>query len=138
MAILFTLRVLTKNLQRGNRRRNTFCILILCLAWDSNPGFLSSKPTHYLLDHGDFSACPIEYFARVIWQHGHLNWRWCELTAILKANITYGITQILIDLCARVMLNWAFRIRSTQSRRAGLLNNSIYIHITTSLCPSNE
>ena len=25
-----------------------------CLAWDSNPGFSSNKPTHYLLDHGDF------------------------------------------------------------------------------------
>ena len=24
------------------------------LAWDSNPGFLYNKPTHYLLDYGDF------------------------------------------------------------------------------------
>ena len=54
MAILFTLRVFARNLLRGNRRRNTFCILFWCLAWDSNPGFSSNKPTHYLLDHGDF------------------------------------------------------------------------------------
>ena len=56
MAILFTLRVLARNLLRGNRRRNTFRILSWCLAWHSNPGFSSNKPTHYLLDHGDFKA----------------------------------------------------------------------------------
>ena len=37
-----------------NRRRNTFRILFWRLAWGSNPGFSSNKPTHYLLDHGDF------------------------------------------------------------------------------------
>ena len=40
MAISFTLRVFAGNLLRGNRRRN--------------PGYSSNKPTHYLLDHGDF------------------------------------------------------------------------------------
>ena len=25
-----------------------------CLTWDTNPGFTSNKPTHYLLEHGDF------------------------------------------------------------------------------------
>ena len=40
--------------ERRNRRRNTFRISFWCLAWDSNPGFSSNKPTHYLLDHGDF------------------------------------------------------------------------------------
>ena len=54
MAILFTLRVFARNLLRGNRRRNTFLISFWCLAWGSNPGFSSNKPTHYLLDHGDF------------------------------------------------------------------------------------
>ena len=54
MAILFTLRVFAGNLLRGNRRRNIFRISLWCLAWDSNPGFSSNKPTHYLLDHGDF------------------------------------------------------------------------------------
>ena len=48
-AILFTRRVLGRNLLTGNRRRNTFCILLWCLAWGSKPGF---KPTHYLLDYG--------------------------------------------------------------------------------------
>ena len=28
-----------------------FRILIWCLAWSSNPGFSTNKPTHYLLDH---------------------------------------------------------------------------------------
>ena len=43
-----------RNLLRRNRRRNIFRISFWCLAWDSNPGFSSNKPTHYLLDHGDF------------------------------------------------------------------------------------
>ena len=62
MAILFTLRVFAGNLLIGNRRRKTFCILFWCLAWGSNLGFTSNKPTHYLLDYGDFSgslACKI-------------------------------------------------------------------------------
>ena len=50
MAILFTLRVFARNLLSGNRRSNTFRISFWCLAWNSNPGFLSNKPTHYLLD----------------------------------------------------------------------------------------
>ena len=41
-----------KSAERGNRRRNTFRTLFWCLAW--NPGFSSNKPTHYLLDYGDF------------------------------------------------------------------------------------
>ena len=53
MAILFNLRAFARNLLREYRRRNTFCILFWYLAWDSNSGFLSNKPTHYLLDHGD-------------------------------------------------------------------------------------
>ena len=53
MAALFTLRVFARNLLRGNRRRNTFRIFIWRLAWGSNPGFSSNKPTHYILDHGD-------------------------------------------------------------------------------------
>ena len=32
-----------------------YFVLIWCLAWDSNPGFSFNEPTHYLLDHGDFS-----------------------------------------------------------------------------------
>ena len=47
MAILFILRVIARNLLSGNRRRNTFRISFWCLAWDSNPGFSSNKPTHY-------------------------------------------------------------------------------------------
>ena len=44
-------RVFTRNRLRGNRLRNTFCISFWCLAWNSNPGFSSNKPTHYLLDY---------------------------------------------------------------------------------------
>ena len=55
MAIFhFTLRVFARNLLRGNRQRNIFRISFWCLAWDLNPGFSSNKPTHYLLDHGNY------------------------------------------------------------------------------------
>ena len=50
---LFILRVFAKNLLRGNRRSNTFCILFECLAQGSNPGFTFNKPTHYLIDYGE-------------------------------------------------------------------------------------
>ena len=61
MTILFTLRVFARNLLRGNRWRNTFRISFWCLTWDSNPGFSSNKPTHYLLDHGDFVDCAKQF-----------------------------------------------------------------------------
>ena len=68
MAILFlTLTVIARNLLRGNRRRNTFRISF-CLAWGSNPGFMSNKPTHYLLDHGDFK---IAVFCIYVASHGN-------------------------------------------------------------------
>ena len=53
MTILFTLRVFARNLLRFPKKY--FRISFWCLAWDSNPGFSSNKPTHYLLDHGNFS-----------------------------------------------------------------------------------
>ena len=39
MAILFALTIFARNLLRGNRQRNTFCIWFWCLAWGSNPSF---------------------------------------------------------------------------------------------------
>ena len=45
-----------RNLLRGNRRINTFRILFWCLAWGSNPGFSSNKPTYYLLSNDGFSV----------------------------------------------------------------------------------
>ena len=36
IAILFTLRILARNLLRGNRRRNNYRISFWCLAWDMN------------------------------------------------------------------------------------------------------
>ena len=55
MAILFTLIVFARNLQRGIPGRNTFCILFWCLAWNTNPGFTSNKPPHCLLDYDDLN-----------------------------------------------------------------------------------
>ena len=60
MAILYTLRVFARNLLRGNRRKNTFRISFWCLAWGSNPGFSSNKPTHYLLDHGEYNSYDLQ------------------------------------------------------------------------------
>ena len=84
MAFVFTLRVFARNLLRENRRRNTFRISFWCLAWDSNHGFTSYKPTHYLLDHGDFNnfiysqniclespngRLPKKYFLNFVWMY---------------------------------------------------------------------
>ena len=55
MAILFVLsEFLPEICWKEITEKNTFCILFWCLAWVSNNGFSSNKPTHYLLDHGDF------------------------------------------------------------------------------------
>ena len=53
---LFTLRIFARNLLRGNPRINIFFfhIMFWYLAWDTNLGFTSNKPTHYLLDCDDF------------------------------------------------------------------------------------
>ena len=50
---IFTLKNFAWNLQRGNRRINTFSILFWCVAWGSNPSFTSNKPTYYLLNCSD-------------------------------------------------------------------------------------
>ena len=47
---LFTIRILARNLLIGNRRKKNFCTLFWCSDWGSN----INKPTHYLLDYGDF------------------------------------------------------------------------------------
>ena len=52
---IFTLKVYARIPLRGNRRRNTFCILLWCLTWRLNPSLTSHKPTHYLLDYGDLT-----------------------------------------------------------------------------------
>ena len=54
MAVLITLKNFPENLLRGNRRKNTFCILFWCLAWGMNSDFTSRSRQHYLLDCGDF------------------------------------------------------------------------------------
>ena len=52
---IFPLRVFARNLLRGNRRRNIFFhISFWYLTWDMNPIFICNKPTHYLLDYGNF------------------------------------------------------------------------------------
>ena len=55
MARLFTLRVLARNLLRGNRRSDIFFfhISLWCLTWDSNPILKFNKPTHYLRVYGE-------------------------------------------------------------------------------------
>ena len=56
MAALITLRVVARNPLRKYCRRNTFCIWIRCLIRNWNFGFTFNKPTHYLLDYGDFDT----------------------------------------------------------------------------------
>ena len=57
----FTLKVFARNLLRGNifRRRNIFIFSFWCLIWDLKSGLRPNKPTHYLLDHGNFLLCHI-------------------------------------------------------------------------------
>ena len=43
-----------KSAERKSPKKYFLYFLFWCLAWGSNPGFTSNKPTHYLLDHCDF------------------------------------------------------------------------------------
>ena len=43
-----------KSAERKSPRKYFFHISFWCLTWDTNPGFTSNKPTHYLLDCGDY------------------------------------------------------------------------------------
>ena len=42
-------------------------ILFWCLAWGPKPGFTSTKPTHYLLDYGNFHEYPLHYEKVTTW-----------------------------------------------------------------------
>ena len=95
MAILFTLRVFARNLLRENRQRNTFRILFWCPAWDSNPGFSSNKPTHYLLDHGDFIMLTLRY--RILFDAKCIKIEGAPLQ-ILITNLVHTLVRLLIFL----------------------------------------
>ena len=48
-----------RNLLRRDHRRNIFFffhISFWCLAWNFNPDPTTNKPTHYILDNGDFKS----------------------------------------------------------------------------------
>ena len=45
-----------KSAERKSPKKYFFRISFWCLVWDLNPGFSSNKPTHYILDHGDFDT----------------------------------------------------------------------------------
>ena len=44
-----------KSAERKSPKKYYFNILFWCLAWNTNPDFMSNKPTHHLLDNGDFT-----------------------------------------------------------------------------------
>ena len=89
---LFTLRVYARNLLRGNCRRNTFRILLWCLA--SNPVFSSNKPIHYLLDHGDFNGIKTKVMKLESWKICHIMYH----IQIVKWQIVNYIRNRLVDL----------------------------------------
>ena len=83
LAGLFTLRVFARNLLRKNRRRNIFFhISFWCLTWDTKPGFMSYKPTHYLLVYGDL------YIFRMVWV-------WCQHGTHILCNVYLQINVVL-------------------------------------------
>ena len=43
-----------KSYERKSLKKYFLHIFVRCLTCDTNPGFMCNKPTHYLLDYGDF------------------------------------------------------------------------------------
>ena len=72
-----------------------FVFRFWCLAWDSNPGFSSNKPTHYLLDHGDFSSLQNLYIG--IMTFPILNK--CFLLLFALASCQKAVTASVLSLC---------------------------------------
>ena len=88
-----------------NRRRNTFRILFWCLAWGSNPGFSSNRPTHYLLDHGGYQR-NIFIFSF-----------WC-LTWSLKSGLTSNkLIHCLLDFTSNKPTHVPTKLRQAQKRQ---------------------
>ena len=85
MAILFTFRDFDRNLLRVSRRSNIFIFSFWCLTLGLNSDLTSNKPTHYLLDYGDFKLftnytfrkrcqVPYYYIQRKNLKHFHIRW----------------------------------------------------------------
>ena len=104
MAILFTSQSFCQKSDESKSPKNTFCISFWYLAWDSNPGFSSNKPTHYLLDHGDFNgpsiALNLNHRSFSIWQY---------LCMSSNSVTKFSIFSPLIDLgLSNVGIYWKF------------------------------
>ena len=112
MTGLVTLRVFGRNLLRGNRRRNIFFhISFWCLSLDTKPGFTSNtrKPTHYVLDNGDFT---MERWIGWPRYPGLYEEATNHRRPQCRHNLCYRL-YIPPDLNVRVMDNWRFRRSST-------------------------
>ena len=85
-----------KSAERGNRQRNTFCILFWCLTWGSNLGFTSKKPTHYLLDYGDFTESILRCDC-IFWQN--------DYTASIQCSVGH-YNLIIMRVCVNFIHGW--------------------------------
>ena len=54
---------MAESAERKSLKKNFFVIFLM--AWSWNPGFTSNKPTHYLLDYGDFIIIIKQYVREV-------------------------------------------------------------------------
>ena len=53
--IIYSQSFCQKSAKRKSRKKYFSYFVLMSGAWDSNPGFSSNKPLHYLLDHGDLN-----------------------------------------------------------------------------------
>ena len=70
---IYSQRFSQKSAERKSPKKYFFCILFWCLAWDSNPGFSSNKPSSNLYSYSKFEV-----------------WKF-EVVFIYKLNITYNV-----------------------------------------------
>ena len=75
MAILFTLRTFPINMLRVSRRTNIFLYNFVFVSdLGLKRGFMSNKPTHYLLDYGDYRPHTLE----IVYKNSFDRIRYCE------------------------------------------------------------
>ena len=135
MAILFTLRVFTRNLLRGNSRRNTFCILCWCLAWpftiEHNLSSLvlqrkvESKSTWcilYVYVFYAFSSC-----------HKQLHWFYFfGIRMYFAWNVWFGLSVLIWKLLLRQWKN-NFSLTIFNSSQTKILANKMMMDLITTM-----
>ena len=116
MAILFTPRVIAKNLMR----------FVWCLGCCSNPGFKLNNPKYYLLGYGDFKLQNIKtyWLLKLFSKDCNLMCHTTHVVCVLIWLISAGTPQFNINCQGHRIVRWLHFMGSVHSLRNALFPGS--------------